>query len=181
MYDRTAIPHMTEESPINPPSEKGKVRLENINLINAAIRDKNLKAVIARSADFYGPGAKNGLLNILVLSNLAKGKTVYWQSNADKVHSITYLPDAAKATALLGNTDSAYGQVWHLPTSPERLTGRQLITLAITEAGAKNSFTLLNKFIMSLMGLFTRSMKELVEMQYQSNQDYFFNTTGWGK
>jgi nucleoside-diphosphate-sugar epimerase len=177
MYDKDAIPYMTEESQINPPSEKGKVRAQNVALINDAILHKNLKAVIARCADFYGPDAKNGILNLLVLDNVATGKKAMWQGSADKVHSFTYTPDAAKATALLGNTDSAYGQVWHLPTSAERLTGRQFIKMAAEMAHVKNSYLLLSTFILSLIGIFNKTMKELVEMQYQNKQDYFFDST----
>ena len=176
MYDRNAIPNMTEDSPLNPPSKKGKVRLENIELINEAVRTKNLKVVIARCADFYGPGAKNGILNVLVLDNLLKGTKANWQSDADKIHSFTYAPDAAKATALLGNSESAYNQVWHLPTSAERLTGKQYIKLATDIVGVKNTYMLLGPFLMSVIGLFNRTIKELVEMQYQNNQDYFFNS-----
>lgn len=181
MYDKDAIPHMTEESPINPPSKKGAVRAKNVVLINDAIRNKNLKAVIARSADFYGPSAKNGILNVLVLNNIAEGKKANWMSSADKIHSFTYAPDAAKATALLGNTDSAYGQVWHLPTSAERLSGRQFIKMATGMAGVKNSYMLLNGFLLSLIGIFNSVLKELVEMQYQNTQDYFFDSNKFCK
>jgi len=176
MYDKNAIPDMTEESPLNPPSKKGKVRLQNVELINNAIRYKNLKAVIARCADFYGPSSKNGILNVLVLNNIVNGKKANWQADADKIHSFTYTPDAAKATAILGNTDSAYGQVWHLPTSAERLTGRQYIKMATGMVNTKNSYLLLNTFLLSLIGIFNRTIKELVEMQYQNTQDYFFNS-----
>jgi len=176
MYDKNAIPDMREDSPLNPPSKKGKVRLQNVEMINNAIKNKNLKAVIARSADFYGPCSRNGILNLLVLDNVAKGKKANWQANANKIHSFTYIPDAAKATALLGNTDSAYGQIWHLPTSAERLTGKQFITMATGMTNTKNSYMLLKPFLLSVIGIFNRTMKELVEMQYQNTQDYFFNS-----
>lgn len=176
LYDKRAIPDMHEDSAVNPPSKKGKIRAALVNMINEAITSKGLKALIARSADFYGPGAKNGILNILVLNNYAIGKKANWQSDATKVHSTTYTPDAAKATAILGNTETAYNQVWHLPTSPERLTGRQLIEIAAKAAGRKPSYFVLSLFMMRLAGLFSRQIKELVEMQYQNNQDYFFNS-----
>lgn len=172
---------MTEKSPINPPSKKGKVRLQNVDLINDAILNKKLKALIARSADFYGPSAKNGILNIMVLNNVAKGKKANWQADADKIHSFTYVPDAAKATALLGNTESAYGQVWHLPTSAERLTGRQFIKMATEMTNMKNSYMLLGSFTLSFIGVFNRTIKELVEMQHQNTQDYFFNSNKFCK
>jgi len=176
MYDKNAIPHMTEESPIAPPSKKGKVRLQVVEMIQEAIRSKNLKALIARSADFYGPLAKNGIINMLVVDKLVNSSKPNWQANVDKIHSFTYLPDAAIATALLGNTDSAYGQVWHLPTSAEKLTGRQLISIASRIAGKKDGFMLLSPWMLSLLGLFSRMLKELIEMQYQNTQDYFFDS-----
>jgi nucleoside-diphosphate-sugar epimerase len=181
MYDKSAIPDMREDSPMNPPSEKGKIRVQLVQMINEAIATRGLKALIARSADFYGPGARNGILNILVINNYAKGKTANWQSDATKIHSVTYTPDAAKATAMLGNTESAFNQVWHLPTSPERLTGRQLIAIAAKAAARKPSYFVLSSFMLSLAGLFSRQIKELVEMQYQNNRDYFFNSEKFNK
>lgn len=176
MYDKGVIPNMTEDSPLIPPSKKGVVRLKVVRHIMEAMATRNLKAVIARSADFYGPGSKNGILNILVLNAVSKGKKASWQADPHKVHSLTYTPDAAKGTALLGNTDSAYGQVWHLPTSPERLTGHELIELASGIKGRKASYRVLTPFILLLGGLFDRSIRELKEMQYQNDRDYFFNS-----
>ena len=181
MYDKNAISDMRENSPIHPPSEKGKIRAQVVQMINEAMTFRGLKALIARSADFYGPGARNGILNILVINNYAKGKRANWQSDATKIHSVTYTPDAAKATAMLGNTESAFNQVWHLPTSPERLTGKQLIEITAKAAGRKPSYFVLSPFMLSLAGLFSRQIKELVEMQYQNNRDYFFNSEKFNK
>jgi nucleoside-diphosphate-sugar epimerase len=55
MYDINAIPHMTEESAINPPSKKGAVRKILSQMIMDEVKAGKLKALIARSADFYGP------------------------------------------------------------------------------------------------------------------------------
>jgi nucleoside-diphosphate-sugar epimerase len=176
MYDKRAIPHLTEESPLNPPSRKGKVRLQIAETIMSAISQKGLRALIARSADFYGPGARNGILNIMVLDPVSKGRRPSWQSNVNKIHSFTYTPDAARATAILGNTDSAYNQVWHLPTSAQRWTGKEFIAYAASLKGVKSSYILLTPFLLAAAGLFNRTIRELVEMQYQNNQDYFFDS-----
>ena len=53
MYDKAEIPHMTEESKINAPSEKGKIRQEVAGLIIEAYQAGKIKGLIARSADFY--------------------------------------------------------------------------------------------------------------------------------
>jgi len=177
MYDRTEIPHMKEDSKINPPSEKGKVRKIVLDKLTTAMQEQGLPVIIARSADFYGPGAKNGILNILLLSPLKKGGKMMWQSNADKIHSFTYTPDAAKAVAMLGNTTDAYNQVWHLPTSSQKLTGREFVKISSEMANKKVSFFILKPWLMKIIGLFDKTMNNLVEMQYQNTQDYFFDSS----
>lgn len=181
LYAKEAIPHMTEESRVDPPSRKGKIRAQLVQMINEAVQTKGLTALIARSADFYGPEAKNGILNILVIENYKKGRSANWQSDTQKVHSFTYTPDAAKATALLGNTSSAFGQVWHLPTSSEKLTGKEFIELIARKMKVKPSYFTLSSIVLSLAGLFSKRIKELKEMQYQNNQDYYFDASKFNR
>lgn len=176
MYDKEAIPNMTEDSRMVPPSKKGAVRLEVVRHIFEAIHTRNLNALIARSADFYGPGSKNGILNILVLNAVSKCKKANWQADSHRIHSFTYTLDAARAMAILGNADSAYNQVWHLPTSSERLNGHQFVELANSIRNQKGFYRVLSPFILSVGGLFDRTIKELKEMQYQNDRDYFFNS-----
>lgn len=119
MYDENHLNRMTEETPINPPSQKGKVRAQIANKIMDEARDGKIKALIARSADFYGPRIKDtSMLTETVINPLRDGNKANWIGSAKFRHSFTYTPDAGKATAMLGNTDDAYNQVWHLPTAP---------------------------------------------------------------
>ena len=98
---------ITEDSPIKPDSEKGKVRAELHKLIMSEVEQGNLNAIIARAADFYGPNTPLAFVNVLVFDNLKKGKKPQWLIDANKKHTYTYTPDAGKATAILGNTESA--------------------------------------------------------------------------
>ncbi len=177
MYAKDAIPEMTETSPLNPPSEKGKVRLQIAKMLTDACASGQLKALIARSADFYGPGVNTSVLKIMVFDNFEKGKKAMWLSDATKTHSFTYTPDIAKATALLGNTATAYGEVWHLPTSAEKLTGQDFINLIAAEMKVKPAYYTLTKFMLKLLAIFIPMLKELKEMQYQNDQDYFFDSS----
>ncbi|AZA90056.1 Putative NADH-flavin reductase [Chryseobacterium nakagawai] len=177
VYDYSEIPHMQENSTMNPSSEKGKVRMIVLEKLMAAMQTKGLPLIIARSADFYGPNARNGIINTLLLTPIKKGKMMMWQSNANKIHSFTYTPDAAKATAILGNTADAYNQVWHLPTAFEKLRGKDFIKIAADLANKKPSFFLLKPWLMKIIGLFDKTIRNLVEMQYQNTQDYFFDST----
>lgn len=177
MYAASEISHMTETSVIAPPSVKGKVRAQLQEMLFTAIQQRGLKALIARSADFYGPSVKNSPLGIMVADEYRKGKKAFWQVDASKTHTFTYTPDAAKATALLGNTPDAYDQVWHLPTSSEKLTGRDFIEKVAAEMKVAPKYYIFSRGMMGLMGLFVPIVKELKEMAYQYDRDYVFNSS----
>ena len=180
-YSPDEVSHMTENSAKQPATRKGKVRLDLLNMIFAAIKDKGLKALVARSADFYGKDVKTGFLNIGVIDKLKKGSKAMWQSDVDKIHSLTYVPDAAKAVAILGNTPDAFNQVWHLPTSPQKWTGKDFINQVAQQLNVKPKYYILNKTMISLLGIFSPTIKELKEMQYQNDQDYFFDSSKFDK
>ncbi|NOX67342.1 MAG: NAD-dependent epimerase/dehydratase family protein, partial [Chlorobi bacterium] len=59
MYDENHLNPITEDAPINPPSEKGKVRAQIAEMLLKEVRSGDLKALIARCADYYGPNIKN--------------------------------------------------------------------------------------------------------------------------
>ena len=181
MYAPEAVKHMTEDSTIAPATRKGKVRAEIANMLFEEIKNKQLTAMIARSADFYGKDASAGILNISVIDNYKKNKKAFWQSDADKIHSSTYIPDAVKAVALLGNTPDAYNQVWHLPTSHERWTGKEFIQNIAEQMNVKPRYYILSKFMITLLGIFSTTIGELTEMQYQNDQDYFFDSSKFEK
>jgi len=181
MYDINAIPHMTEESAINPPSRKGAVRKKIAEMIMDEVKAGKLMALIARSADFYGPKNDKSFITEVVYNNIKKGKAANWFISADKKHSFTFTPDAAKATALLGNTVDAFNQVWHLPTDRNTLTGRELIKLFSKEMNATPKVTVMPMWLLRILGIFMPIMKELGEMMYQYDRDYFFDSSKFEK
>lgn len=181
LYDKTGIPHMTEETPVNPPSKKGKIRAMLVRMVEDEIKSSRLTALIGRSADFYGQYTKNSILTQTVFSNFKKGKKANWLGSVKYKHSFTYTPDAAKAIAMLGNTPDAYNQTWHLPTAANPMTGKEWIEAIATAMNAPSKYMVAGKTIVKIMGLFNPLMKELVEMLYQCNQDYVFDSSKFEK
>lgn len=180
-YDINSIPHMTEESPNNPPSKKGAVRKQLVQMIMDEVKAGRLLALIARSADFYGPGNEKSFVIEMVYKNFLKGMRANWFVDANKKHSFTYTPDAAKATALLGNTDDAYNTVWHLPTDRNVLTGREFIELFSREMNVDNKYFVMPVWMIRLVGIFVPVLKEMPEMMYQYDRDYFFDSSKFEK
>lgn len=178
MYDKNHLNPMTEDTPVNPPSKKGLVRSEIFNMLMNEINAGNIKALITRSADFYGPDTDStSIITITVIKNFERKKKALWIGNPDCLHSFTFTPDAGKATALLGNTDDAYGQVWHLPTAKNPFTGRRLIEMIAREMGVEPKISVISEFSLKMLGIFSSNLRELAEMYYQNDRDYVFESS----
>jgi nucleoside-diphosphate-sugar epimerase len=172
---------MTEETPYNPCSKKGEVRLNVINMMMDEVKKGNLNALIARAADFYGPNTPLSFISVMVFENYAKGKKAQWLVNDNVKHSFTYTPDAGKATAILGNTPTAYNQVWHLPSDNNALSGREIMEMAAKEFGIKPDYMTLKKWMIRMAGIFNPIVKESVELLYQSEYEYLFSSEKFEK
>ena len=181
LYEKTSVPYMTEKSPINPPSEKGKIRKKLREMIMQEAEKSKLTALIARAADFYGPENKNSALTLMVVNNLMKGKKAQAFGNIDKIHTYTYTPDAARATAILGNTPDAYNQEWHVPTTKEKLTTLQWIEIIAKELNTDVKVQNVPAFMLHILGVFSPIMREFPEMLYQYEQDYIFDSSKFEK
>jgi len=169
---------MTETTPYNPCSKKGEIRAKIATRLEDEMKQNNLKAIIARSADFYGPYAtKNSVPVLLVINNFLKGKKAQWLVDVKPSHSYTYTLDCARALHLLSGREECFNQVWHMPTSNPGITGREFIELAAKETGVEPKFTVLTKWMIRMAGLFDKTISESYEMLYQSEFDYYFDST----
>lgn len=169
---------MTENTPHNPCSKKGEIRAKVTTLLENEIKKGNIKAVIARSADLYGPYAtKTSLPFILAIDKLMKGKKAQWMVADTTKHSFTYTIDSAKAMVLLANSDKSDNQIWHLPTYNPAINGKEFIELVAKELGVKPNYSVLKKWMIKMVGLFKNDVSEAYEMLYQNEFDYHFNST----
>lgn len=167
---------MTEDTPYDPCSKKGEVRARIATTLMDEVKRGELQGMIARAADFYGPGALLSLTHATVHERIKANKTPQWIGNATAIHTFTYTPDAGKSLALLGNTPSAYGQVWHALTSKEPMTGEQYVRLACELAGKPYKIQVAPRWMLGIMGLFVPVLRENMEMLYQFEHDYRFDS-----
>ena len=182
LYSGQNLNPIKETNPVDPPSKKGKVRNEIVQTIWQAVEQKNLKALIARCADYYGASIQNtSLLTETVIKPLSKGATANWLISDKHKHSFTYIVDAGKATALLGNTPDAFGETWHLPTAKNPLTGKEWVELFASEMGVNPKYRVVNKTMVRIIGMFVPAMRESVEMLYQYDKDYVFDSDKFEK
>jgi len=167
---------MTEDTPYNPCSRKGEVRARIATMFMDEVKRGELRGMIVRSADFYGPGAVLSLTHAAVTQRLKAKKTPQWVGNPKAVHTFTYTPDAGRTVALLGNTATAYGQVWHALTSRDPMTGEQYVRIACTLSNRPYGLQVPPRWMLSFLGVFVPVLRENMEMLYQFEHDYRFDS-----
>lgn len=173
MYPQTAEPQ-TENMRFEPNGEKGRVRAAIANDLLEAMAQGRVAALICRAPEFYGPGKTQSITNSAILEPLRDGRRARVLLRADTLRSLIFTPDASRAMALLGNTQDAYGQTWHLPCDDNRLTYRDFITLAARTFGTQPRYTVLKRWVLRLAGLFSPVVRDAAELLPRYAQDNIF-------
>jgi len=176
MYGRVVGP-MTEVTPFKPCRQKGEIRAQIATILLEEMKAGWITALIARAADFYGPGARTGMPNALVFDKFAKNGTASWLVNDAVRHSYSFTPDAAKSLALLAGSEKSWNQTWHLPTTSNPPTGKEFIEMAARAFGVRPKYRVLRRPLIKLAGLFDPVVREIYEMLYQNDSEYLFDST----
>ncbi|MEJ0085982.1 MAG: NAD-dependent epimerase/dehydratase family protein [Pseudomonadota bacterium] len=98
-YGPDVFPVVTEDSPQNPRTRKGAIRVEMEQALHAASR-AGTRVLIVRAGDFFGPGARNNWFSEGLARDRSLGRVVY-PGPHDVGHAWAYLPDMAEAIARL--------------------------------------------------------------------------------
>jgi len=172
MYGKSplSIPFNEEENQ-NPQSKKGKARKIIADMILDAHKSNKIKAVIGRSADFYGPNAKNSSLYINFLEKILKNKNPGWLGKPNREHTYSFTTDNGKALVKLALDDSTYGEVWHLPVG-KKITIDQILAIINIELNSSYKISFMPRFLLNILSSFVPILKEVKEMLYQFDNTY---------
>jgi nucleoside-diphosphate-sugar epimerase len=166
---------MTEQSSLAAVSRKGRVRAAAMASLDTAARERGLTYTVARSADFYGPGATTSVFNGYALARIAAGKPGTWLFDANQPHSLTYTPDIGETLAILGTSPAGRRGTWHVPTAPA-LTGREYLQLA---GGNNTKVGVMGGAMMRIGSLFNTAARETLELSYQYTAPYVFDSSAF--
>ncbi|AYL97057.1 NAD-dependent epimerase/dehydratase family protein [Mucilaginibacter celer] len=171
---------MKEDTPYKPSSVKGQIRAGIAEMLMNEVKAGNIRATIARAPDFYGTDSTNSFIDMMVLSNYAKKQSAKWIGDANCKHNFIYVPDAGKAMFLLGQNPDSNNQIWHLPTPPA-ITGKEFLNIAARVYNVEPKYSSINKVMLWLAGLFKKVIMGTVEMYYQYDHDYIFDSSKFEK
>lgn len=168
-YGRSHGKKVSETTHKEPHTKKGKIRLQMDQLVKAS----GVPAFIAHFPDFYGPNAKNTLLNY-TLQNVVKNKKAGIVGDQTIAREFIYTPDGAMAIVNLALHDETYGQNWNIPAAGV-ITGQEIIQILRHQNHYNQRVSTIGKNTIRLMGFFNRNMREVVEMFYLNEEPVILN------
>jgi len=167
--------NITEHVPQNPNSKKGKVRA-HLNEMLVEAGKQGLRYIIAKSGEFYGEGVKNSSIYNACIENILLDKKAFWLGDLSKLRTYTNVTDCAKALVLLASDEANYNQIWHLPTN-KPLRGNEFVAILEEILGKKVQISAMKKPTAMLLSIFIPPLRELLEMYYQFDNDYVFDSS----
>jgi len=163
-YGRARTHPVVESHPREPHTFKGRMRLEQENLVLDAHGRAGLSTLVLRLPDFYGPGVERSLLHA-VFDAAATGSRAQMVGPIDVPHEFVFLPDVGPVVETLTRTPAAFGRVLHL-AGAGTITQREIASRAFALAGRAPKLMVAGKPMLRALGLFNPVLRELVEMHY---------------
>jgi nucleoside-diphosphate-sugar epimerase len=163
-YGRNQRGKVTENTPKNPHTKKGKLRLQQLELI----KNSGVPYVIAYFPDFYGPNAEGTMIGT-TLPNVMQNKKSIFVGSQKIAREHIFTPDGAKAIVTLAMTEKAYGQEWNIPAC-DTITGEEIVEILREITGFDKKVITIRKGMIQFLGLFHPFMREVVEMYYLTEE-----------
>jgi len=165
MYGRPAGP-LSEDSPLNPCSKKGELRVQLAHLRLGAHARGDVRVAIGRASDFFGTNLPYSAFGERFYQRILAGKPAECTGDPDQPHAYSYADDVARGLVTLGAHEAALGHVWHLPTNPAEST-RALVARIGRGLGVEATTKRVPSWMLRSLGVFSPVLRELVEMTYQ--------------
>jgi nucleoside-diphosphate-sugar epimerase len=167
---------MHEDSPRNPCSKKGELRVQLEALRMEAQKRGEVRVAIGRASDFLGTNLPNSLFAPRFWQRLLADKVVECPGDPDMPHSYNYADDVARDLITLGERPEAEGRIWHLPASSSEST-RALLERVGDAVGHRARVTAIPQWMWHVGGVVVPMMRAAAEMTYQWKVPYVINDT----
>lgn len=167
---------ISEQSPFQPTTQKGRVRLAMIEALRDADQAGRLRTAAVRASDFFGPGVTGSAYGDRFFGPIAAGKKAQLLGDPDALHSITFIDDYAETLVRVALDPTSWGRAWIAPTAPP-ITQRAILEIAAQAAGTAPRFQKVGATTLRVAGLFSPPAKEMIEMLGEFTSDYLVDST----
>jgi nucleoside-diphosphate-sugar epimerase len=181
MYGDTDGKPMTEDTPYQAHTRKGRARAEISRAAFQTHQEGRLRVTSARGGNFFGPWGTDSTMGARAFYPLLHGKPAQLIGRTDLPHTHTYVNDFGRALVILGERPEADGQAWHVPNDQPTMTQGELVRMFAEEAGVEPKFSSMGKLMMAIGGLFVPEAKETVEMMYEFDKPFIVDSSKFEK
>ena len=169
-YGAAMPANLSEATPAAPTTRKGRLRQEMERIYARAAVD-GVRTVILRSGDFIERQKTGNWFDSYIAAHIADGRVMY-PGPLDRMHAWAYLPDMARAMAVLAEKRASFAAFEQFGYPGYALTGRMLIDAMAESAGQKLKVKGLSWPLIRLLGLAMPQMREVAEMSYLWRQPH---------
>jgi len=164
-----AFPQLREDSPQNPLTRKGAIRVRMERAL-AEAADAGTRVLIVRAGDFFGPRPGNNWLSQGIVTANKPITAVTWPGPLEVAHAWGYLPDVAETfVRLLDHEDHLSNfEVFHM--QGQTVTGHEYVAGLEAAAGRKLTVRRLPWFAVQAAAPFNETFREMLEMRYLWNR-----------
>lgn len=167
MYGAPEAVPFDEDTPMQPRSDKGKLRAMLVEELFEAHRRGEVEVTTGRASDYFGPDSpRSMLLHPRAIERLKAGKRVEVFGDPDMPHAYNYTPDVARALVELGTRPEAVGRAFHLPATWKG-TSRELLARCAALVGHGAGVRVVPTWALTAMGWVWTEMGAIRKMLYQ--------------
>jgi len=181
-YEAPISGPLTEQTREIPPSKKGQLRKNVLDMMRIAQREQALQWATVQGSQYFGPGAsRQSVFGDRFIGPTLQNKPVRFVGNPHLPHAWAYAPDFGRALALLALTDRTdlLDRSWILPHVSD-LPALELATALFDEMERQdllpaNSFRkalAVPTWLLKVMGWFNPVVKAREEILYQFNMPF---------
>ncbi len=159
--DRIISPALSQR----PQTPRGEIRKRVEAGIAAAAARGDIRAIILRAGDFFGPGSQGDWFDLVMLREAGKGR-LSLMGQPGISHAWAYLPDLARAFEKLAWHRGEFGGLETFHFAGHYVTPEVLGQAIAAAAPVRLRIGYFPRILMSAMGLVSPMMREVAKMGY---------------
>jgi len=156
---------VTPDLPQHPQTPRGEIRKRVEYLYRAAAARGDIRFLMIRAGDFYGPGATGDWFDLAMMTEAKKSKVSVMGVNGVG-HAWAYLPDLARAFVELAGARSRLGSFENFHFAGHFVTPGQMKDAIAAVAPQGTRFGLVARWMFPLIGLVDPIIRDIARMAY---------------
>ena len=159
--DRTIAPGLRQSGE----KPRGEIRIRLEEMLRDAAARRGFQVIILRAGDFFGPGNHDDWYGAAMLMDYAKGR-LYHLGALEARHSWAYLPDLARAFAVLGEKRKEFAKFETFHFAGHWVSHGQLMAAIQSALGQRLGVAPFPWWMMQAIGLVNPVMRDIHRMRY---------------